>query len=171
MLSAIVYESNSGYTKKYAEILSRETGIPVYSRENAKSLIAENSEIIYMGWLMAGSIKGYKAASPLYKIKAVCAVGMAVPSEKYVDEILQRHKIKNTEIFYLQGGFNFNKLHGIYKLMMRMMAKIIGSSVEKKAEKTEEEIIMLKLINDGGDFVTKENLNPVIEWYQKLIRK
>lgn len=50
---------------------------------------------------------------------------------------------------------------------MKMMNKIVGSSVEKKAEKTEDEIIMLKLIKDGGDFVTKDNLNPVIEWMSK----
>ena len=74
---------------------------------------------------------------------------------------------RQAEIFYLQGGFDFNKLHGIYKFMMKMMNKIVGSSVEKKAEKTEDEIIMLKLIKDGGDFVTKDNLNPVIEWMSK----
>ncbi len=63
MLSAIVYKSNSGFTKKYAELLSQQIRIPAYSRKNAKNNIAKNSDIIYMGWLMAGSIKGYKAAS------------------------------------------------------------------------------------------------------------
>ena len=34
------------------------------------------SEIIYLGWIMAGGIKGYKESEKLYKVCAVCGVGM-----------------------------------------------------------------------------------------------
>lgn len=34
------------------------------------------SEIIYLGWIMAGGIKGYKEAAKLYKVRAVCGIGM-----------------------------------------------------------------------------------------------
>ncbi|MFR3493953.1 MAG: hypothetical protein ACLTTJ_09215 [Blautia sp.] len=34
------------------------------------------AEIIYMGWIMAGKIKGYPEAARKYRIQAVCGVGM-----------------------------------------------------------------------------------------------
>jgi len=36
MIKAIVYESNTGFTQKYAELLAEKTGLPVYSHKNLK---------------------------------------------------------------------------------------------------------------------------------------
>ncbi len=36
-MKAIVYESNTGFTQKYAFMLSEKTGLPAYLLENAKS--------------------------------------------------------------------------------------------------------------------------------------
>ena len=51
-MEAIIYTSNTGSTKRYAEMLSRKTGLAVYSLKEASKKVAANSEIIYMGWLM-----------------------------------------------------------------------------------------------------------------------
>ena len=45
--------------------------------EEAKGKLAAGAEIIYLGWLMAGTVKGYKPAVRRYRIRAVGAVGMA----------------------------------------------------------------------------------------------
>ena len=59
---AIVYTSNTGYTAEYAKIIAKRTGLLVYSFDEARKNLPKKSRIIYLGWLMAGKIKGYKKA-------------------------------------------------------------------------------------------------------------
>ena len=75
-MKAIVYTSNTGYTKAYAKLLEKETGLPVYSLEETKNALPKGTEIIYMGWLMASNIRGYKVAAKRYKVRAVVGVGL-----------------------------------------------------------------------------------------------
>ena len=166
-MKAIVYQSNTGFTKKYADLLAKKTGLPVYERTEAHKALSAGDEIIYMGWLCAGGVKGYEKAAKAYHVLVVCAVGMGSPAEKVISEITERYHIKSAKVFYLQGGFDMNKLHGIYKFMMKMMAKTVGSAMAKKADKTDEEIAMLDMMQNGGDYVCNENLTQVLEWINK----
>lgn len=75
-MEAIVYTSNAGSTAEYAQLLGKKLNLPVYSIKQAKNKVSCGSEIIYLGWIMAGEIKGYKKATKLYKVRAVCGVGM-----------------------------------------------------------------------------------------------
>lgn len=53
MNSIIIYASQYGATKKYAEELSKRTNIPVISFKNIKD-INSYEQIIYLGGLYAG---------------------------------------------------------------------------------------------------------------------
>lgn len=164
-MNAIVYTSNSGFTERYADLLAAETGLPVYALGKAAGSLSAGAEIIYMGWLMAGSIKGYEKAAKNYSVRAVCAVGMVRPSEQVVAGIRKKHQIQNAEVFYLQGGFDMEKLHGMYKLMVKTMAKTVGKKLEKQADKSAEEEEILGMLQNGGDMVSIENLSGVLAWY------
>ena len=165
-MEAIIYTSNAGSTKRYAEMLSQKTGLAVYSLKEASKKVAANSEIIYMGWLMGSGIKGYKAASKKYKICAVCAVGMTAPSMQ-IKEITEVNEIpENIPLFKLQGDFDIEKLHGIYKLMMKIMVKALGNTLSKKTDRTEDEDDMLEMLLNGGKRVAEENIAPIVEWYE-----
>ena len=59
-MKAIIYTSNAGSTVQYAQLLADELHLPVYSAKEAKKKVPAHSEIIYLGWIMAGGIKGYK---------------------------------------------------------------------------------------------------------------
>lgn len=61
IMDAIIYTTNTGSTERYARLLSHETGLPAYSAAEAGKYAG--AEIIYMGWIMAGSVKGYAAAA------------------------------------------------------------------------------------------------------------
>ena len=163
-ISAIVYTTNTGYTKKYAELLSKHTGLPLYSLKDATKL-SKGEPIIYLGWLMAGVIKGYKRASKSFTVSAVCGVGMG-ESGSQIKDIRKNNTIpEELPVFTLQGGFDIKKLHGIYKFMMTVMAKTAGKGLADKQNRTSDEDKMLKMLLDGGDFVSLENLAPVLEWY------
>ena len=51
MLAGIVYESNSGFTKQYAEMLSAAAGIPALPLVEAVSKIPRGSEVFFLGWV------------------------------------------------------------------------------------------------------------------------
>lgn len=167
--NAIVYTSNTGYTRQYAKLLGEETGLPVYSLDDAKKEVLPNKTVIYLGWLMAGKIKGYSKAAKLFKIAAVCGVGMGVSGSQFEDIRKANSLPESLTVFTLQGGFDLQKLHGIYKFMMTVMAKTAGKGLAEKKNRTPDEDEMLDLLTKGGNRVSKENLQTVLNWYKKEI--
>ncbi len=163
-MKAIVFESKTGNTKKYAELLGQKTGLPVYEHKEAHKHLTKQDEIIYMGWLFASGIKGFEKASKNYNVKAVCGVGMRRASEVALKEMVERNKISDLKSFYLQGGYDGSKLRGLNKLLMNMMSKIIMKEIDKKEVKTDEDLETINMINNGRSFASVENLAPVLEW-------
>ncbi|MCI7020729.1 MAG: hypothetical protein MR913_13195 [Clostridiales bacterium] len=74
--TAVVYTSNTGYTAQYASLLGGETGLPVYSLAEAEQNLAQGTPVIYLGWLAAGTVRGYARAAKRFDLRALCAVGM-----------------------------------------------------------------------------------------------
>lgn len=163
--TAILYTSNTGFTAQYAMLLREQTGLPAYALEDAR--IPAGSGIIYLGWLMAGQVKGYAKAAKKYSVCAVCGVGMA-PTGAQLPDIRKNNAIpEQTPVFSLQGGFDITRLHGIYKLMMTVMAKTVGKSLSEKTDRTPEESDMLELMLHGGNRVSQENLKEVLLWFNR----
>ena len=166
-MNAIVYTSNTGFTAQYAKLLGEKLNLPVYSLDAAKKELDAGAEILYLGWLMAGQVKGCKQAAKLYKIAAVCGVGMGAGGSQ-IEEIRKGNAIpENIPVFTLQGGFELGKLHGIYKFMMSTMKRTVGKKLAEKPDRTAEEQDMLDLLLNGGSRVSEENLRPVLDWYHK----
>ena len=163
-MNAIVYTSNTGFTAQYAKLLGEKLCLPVYALDTAEGELAAGAEIIYLGWLMAGQVKGYKQAAKRYKIAVVCGVGMGA-SGSQIEDICKSNAIQeDTPVFTLQGGFDLGKLHGPYRLMMNTMRHTVGKKLAAKPDKTAEEQDMLDLLQNGGSRVNEENLHPVLEW-------
>ena len=53
-MEAVVYTSNTGSTEHYAKLLGHELSASVYSVEEAGNKLPAGTEIIYLGWIMAG---------------------------------------------------------------------------------------------------------------------
>lgn len=167
MIKAIVYTSNTGTTREYARLLSESITLPYYSLSEAQDKLKKQTEIIYLGWLMAGTIKGYKEAKKNYKICAVCGVGMGRTGTQ-VEEITKKANIsEEIPVFTLQGGFDLKKLTGAYKFAMNAMVKVSGKALQKKENKTEEEEEMLDMMLHGGNKVSINNLKEVLNWYKE----
>lgn len=62
-MNAIIYTTNTGSTEHYAKLLAQKTGLPAYSLAEAKKRVFAGAEVIYLGWIMAGSVKGYAEAA------------------------------------------------------------------------------------------------------------
>ena len=169
-MDAIVYTSNTGYTKKYAQLLSDETQIPVFSLDEAESALKKGSDIIYLGWLMAGNVKGYKRAAELFNILALCAVGMAPPSEQMAETARKKYDLDGGPVFVLQGGYAPEKLTGFNKITMKTVTKAMSRDLTKKSSLSDSEKASLSYFQQGGNMVSKESLAPVLSWWGGLSR-
>lgn len=166
MVKAIIYTTNTGNTEKYAKLLSGQTGLPAYTLEEAKEKADPGTEVIYLGWVMAGGIQGYKEAAKQYKVRVACAVSMG-PTGSLTEETRKKNAIPSqTAVFTLQGGLDLTKLHGMYKLAVSMITKKAAKTLSAKNNRTLEEDSMLDILLHGGCCVSEENLKSVLEWYE-----
>ena len=164
--SAIVYTSNTGFTAQYASLLGGETGLPVYSLEDASKSLPQSSPIVYLGWLTAGKVQGYDKAVTKFNLQALCAVGMAKCGSQMEDVRKSNNLPQGLPLFTLQGGFDLKKLRGVYKFMMLVMSKTVAKKLAAKPDRTPDEEDMLDLFQNGGNRVSLENLRPVLAWYE-----
>ena len=103
-MNTIVYTSNTGTTKEYAKLLSDKLSLPYYSLDEIEYKVKPGSKIIYLGWIMASRVKGYKKVVKDYDVRAVCAVGMGQ----------QEHKLKKLEQ-KIKSQVQYQSLH--YKVV------------------------------------------------------
>ena len=167
--NAIVYTSNTGYTRQYAALLGDKTGLPVYSLEEAAQTLAAGNSVVYLGWLMAGKVQGYAKAAKRYRVEAVCGVGMGATGSQ-LEDVRKTNALSDAlPLFTLQGGFDITRLRGIYRLMMNVMSKTVGKTLAEKQDRTANEDAMLDLLVHGGSRVSEENLAAVMEWYRQAV--
>lgn len=155
----IVYASKTGFTKKYADMLSAKTGMKAYS-VNALSGLSPDEEVLFLGWMKAGKIQGLNKARK-YNIKAVCGSGTARTAEPSDEAVIKRNKIEGIPFFYLRGGcLPLKEMAFMDRILLFMFVRILKSRKDKD-ESTQEAI---EHIQNGFDGVKEENLAPVLEW-------
>lgn len=166
-MKAIVYTSLTGHTESYARLLGQETALPVYSLEEAKTALPAGAEIFYLGWLMAGGVKEYKTAAKQFCVKGVAAVGMTETPNGTLWSSAQSGGgiVDGVRVFYLQGGYEGEKLRGVYRLMMKPMEKVSVKKLSEQAVRTPEEDDTLLLFQKGGSRVKKEALRDILAWF------
>ena len=137
----------------------------MYSLAEAKKRVFAGAEVIYLGWIMAGSVKGYAEAAKRYRVCAVCAVGMGQTGTQ-ADSVRKKAAVPaDIPLFTLQGNFDVKKLHGVYRPMMEIMVKTAGKALVEKSDRTSEEDDMLDMMRCGGERVKAENLSAVLDWF------
>lgn len=159
--AAIIYSSNTGHTRRYAELLSRATGLPAYDVRNAKP--DKNMPVIYMGWLMASTVKDLGRAKRWFDVQAVCGVGLCATGA-LLSEVRRTSRIPgNIPLFTLQGGMDVDSLTGIYRKMIDMLTRFMAG----KKNPTPDDREMLRLLTTPGDYVDAANLADILEWYRR----
>ena len=141
MKTLIIYTSQTGFTKKYAEWLAERTGGDVIELKEAKkkddAFYAGYEAIVYGGWAMAGKIVKFdwflgKSVNWKDKKLAAFCVGGGPRENPDVDTFLASalndEQKKYIKLFYCLGGINYDKMSGPSKLLMKMFI----SSIKKK---------------------------------------
>jgi menaquinone-dependent protoporphyrinogen IX oxidase len=177
----MVYQSKSGYTKRYIEMLAGQVeGTMVELKAVSATQMTGYGVIVYAGGVYAGKISGIKkffrllGSSSPQKI-ALVAVGAAPLTSALREKLMQDNLTAETvtslvkpKFFYLQGGFDPDKLNIALKAMLGMMSKNLQKKQMKTPDKiTEEEQGFLDFFQVANDQTSEEQLAPLVA-YLKL---
>ncbi len=158
----ILYCSENGTTRRYAELLSEATGLPCKSDP---SEVPVGERVIFFGWVKAGKIMGYRYAFSHFDLQAVIAVGLA-PTGTREQQLRKSNNLRDTmKLFTLQGGYAPEKLSGMNKTGMKLVTGTLLKKLRRNPTPTPAEQDMIALLENGGDRVSKENMSEVMKWY------
>lgn len=178
----IIYCSQTGFTKRYADWLAEEYGCQATPFKKRKNVDIANADVvIYCSWFHAGGIKGAKWIQGImseYPEKQFVVIGCGaypMPCEKWpksdIDEAFEKSlscsQHANVKCFYCQGGFDFDRLGAPDKVAMRMFFKML----EKKRDEDLRNAEVLETMRDGFDGTNREYLTSAISYINLLLAK
>lgn len=171
-MNIVIYGSQYGTAKKYAEEFSKRTGFELKSYEDAGDINAYET-IVYIGALYAGGVLGMKKVFKNMKDASshkiiIATVGLADPHDKENKDTIRKgmksqlpeEVFRNAMIFHLRGGIDYAKLGFKHKTMMSLLYKKAVNLPEEK--KTAEVRAMIETYNKQADFVDFQSLEPMI---------
>lgn len=165
----IVYRSNTGFTRQYAEMLGKTEKMKVFPLSEAERNVPAGEPVFYMGPLMAGHISGIDQAVKKFSVKGACGVGMSPASQQVLETLAKANYTNGAPIFYLQGGWAPKKVGWLKRRMVGMATKSMRESLQNKgSSRSPEEDRYLDFLLHGGSFVAFENLKAIQEWMGEL---
>ncbi len=173
MKTIVIYNSQTGFTKRYVEWIAKAAEADCYALADAKKKnLDEYEAIIFGGWACAGGISKiswFKSNMEKWankKLIVFCVGGS--PMENPEIETGLRKNFKESEwekvsVFYCPGGFCYEKMSASSKLMMKMFIK----TLKAKKDKTKEEQEMIEMISHSYDISDEKYIEPILECLQK----
>ena len=169
MKTLILYGSQYGTTKRYADELSRLTGLPALSYEKAVDL-AGCEQIVYLGGLYAGGVKGLKQTARKFPAGVrliLVTVGLAdVQDEQNIENIrrsvrrqLPAEVLQNAALFHLRGGIDYGRLNLTHRAMMTLLYNHARKLPPE--QQNAETKAMIETFGTKVDFVDVAALGPV----------
>ena len=164
----IVYRSNTGFTREYAEMLGKAEKMKACPLAEAQGKVGPGESVFYMGPLMAGHISGIDQAVKKFAVKGVCGVGMSPASQRTMDSMARANYVAGAPLFYLQGGWAPKKVGWLKRRMVGMATKSMRESLrDRGSRRTPEEDKQLDFLLHGGSFVAFENLGEIRAWMRE----
>lgn len=170
MKTIIIYNSQTGFTKRYAQWLAEAADAECLELEAAKKYTYDNYDaIVFGGWACAGGIsklKWFKSHMDQWEGKklAVFCVGGSPADNPDISKALRGNfndsQWERVEVFYCPGGFHYEKMSATSKMMMKIFIKALRA----KKDKTEEEKGMVDMLSHSYDISDKKYIEPILEY-------
>lgn len=166
MKSIVIYKSNTGFTKKYAEWIAEALSCDLVPIEQLKSVNPESYDaLIFGGWFFAGSIQGLKECKESLLSfkgkKAVFATGAtpsgASESAQAMNNCLTEDERKDIGTFYMDGGLKYDQMSFVHKSMMKMMCAMMKKQHGADSEE-------YKRVSQSFDATEKSKIEPLISY-------
>ena len=169
MKTIVIYNSQTGFTKRYAQWIAEATDADCLELSEAKKKnLTAYEAIIFGGWACAGSISKlswFKKHIENWgdkKLIAFCVGASPIENPEIIPTLnrnFNETELKKVSVFYCPGGFNYEKMSISSKLMMKMFIK----TLKAKKGKTEAEEEMIKMISSSYDISDKKYIEPILK--------
>ena len=168
-MDIIIYGSQHGAARRYAEGLAERTGLNAVDYKEAGSL-GLYDRVIYFGAIYASGVTGLKkTVAKLTKGQElfVVTIGMVDPTDQafigHLREALKKlippQLYDEKRIFHLRGSIDYDQLELKYRILMKMMYSQASKLPEE--ELTPEFKAVLATYGKKVDYVDLEMLKPL----------
>lgn len=170
MKSIVIYNSKTGFTKKYAEWISEAADCECIELKKAgKVKLEDYDSIVFGGWCMAGGLskiawfkKQIPALSAAGKKLIVFMVGASPAESKEAVDSLRRNftddEWNKVKAFYCPGGLDYDKIKGFSKMAIKMLLKILSC----KKDPTEADKQTLEMLSKSYDISDKKYIEAIV---------
>ena len=135
MKTAVIFNSQTGFTKRYAQWIAEAAGADCLELSDAKKKSMEEYEaIVFGGWACAGGIsklgwlKSHMNQWADKRLIVFC-VGASPMESPEVEPAIKRNfseeEMRKVRVFYCPGGINYEKMPAPSRFMMKMYIKML----------------------------------------------
>lgn len=170
MKTIVIYNSQTGFTKRYAQWIAEKATAECIEYNKAKKINFDSYEaIIFGGWAVAGSIsklKWFKQNISKWKDKklVVFCVGASPIENPEIEATLPKNfteeELKQVRWFYCPGGLDYEKMPATSKVAMKMFVKMLNS----KKNKTEDDMEQIRMVSSSYDISDVKYIEPIIQY-------
>lgn len=172
MNTIIIYNSQTGFTKQYAQWIAEDLKCDSVSFERREQInLSDYDTIVFGSWCHAGRIKKLNWVFDELKKDAnknyvVFAVGASPADNPELEKTMEMNIPKNSIVkgFYFQGGLNYEKMN----LSSRLMMKAFSSILKRKKDQTDDEKIMAEMVSKSYDISDKKFIQPLLRHIRSL---
>ncbi|MCL1880423.1 MAG: flavodoxin domain-containing protein [Actinomycetia bacterium] len=173
MKAIIVYESEYGSTKKYAEWIAAELGCDSVDSKSADVKELANYQAIILGSCIHGGtvpvvelLKSYPVLLEDRKI-ALFAVGMPPYGSDYLAELQQSISEQvgaDIPLFYMRGALDLAKMSQQHQEIFKMLEQKFSEKPLAERSGLEQSIIEACQKDGPSDWMSKEQIKPLLDW-------
>ena len=174
MNTVIIYGSQYGTTRQYAERFAEMTRFPITDYKNVKAL-TDYDRIIYFGALYASGVKGLKDTTKRMSANTkliIVTVGLSDGRNKEnltnirnsIRQQVPERLLDTASFFHLRGGIDYSQLNFRHKIMMKMVFNSLKNKPDESLTQEDKELI--KTYNKKIDFVDFDSLKQIAEAIQ-----
>lgn len=181
MKSVIIFGSQYGSSKQYAEMLAKSLHVEYFDFQEFNTT-KKYDVLIYIGALYAGGVKGLSKTLKNYSTDnydklLIITVGIADPKDlKNAETIrnsiykqLPKNLNKEIELFHVRGSLDYSKLNLQHKLMMKLVYQRARKvPIEERDEETKA---LLATYNKKVNFIDFNSLQFIIDRYIQIVKE
>ena len=172
MKKLILYKSNCGSTKKYAEDIGKAVGADVMPLKQFKwKALNQYDIIVFGGWVMGGNIQGVNDFLVHWEEMKdrnviIFAVGMGYPTPEGRNTLINQTVLDlyHIRFYQFQGSFDFKKLNLVHKALMKTSI----ARIARKPDATEGDKQLLSVLENPLEVYDQAKVDRVIEVIEKI---
>lgn len=167
MKAIVVYNSKTGFTRRYAEWIAQAIDADCRAIDEIENVDMRQYDLLLFGsWVHAETLKKrdwIKRQLPRWKGRrvGVFAVG-AMPAGDAANRVFEQtftpQERTQMRTFYLQGGLDYARMSCADRLLMAFMRKTLAGQKDTKSGE------MLKLLSESFDATDERAIEPIVQW-------